>query len=78
MLAKLQKNMGGLIRHFSLRCMLIHPVIGTRAVTLKDVKDAEEAVGLCNALDFSVIPWQSGGSSIYDQEKASSRWSHSV
>jgi hypothetical protein len=73
MITKLQKwqPCRALRRRFSLNCMLIHPVMGTKPITIQDIKAAEEAVGLCNALDFCVIPWQAGGASTYEQDKPS-------
>ena len=57
-------------RRFSLQCMLIHPVIGAGAISLSELKAAEEAVGLVKALDYAVIPVH-GSSSIYNPNKSS-------
>lgn len=60
-----------LLRCFSLRCLLIHPLIGKRNASLLDIKSAEEAVGLVNALDYAVAtPLQKA--EVYDQSKPSS------
>lgn len=53
------------VRRFSLQCMLIHPVVGTGAISLFELKAAEEAVGLVNALDYAVVP-VNGSSGIYN------------
>jgi hypothetical protein len=60
-----------LARWFSMRCMLIHPVVTTKKPTLTDLKAAEEAVGLINALDYMVIP-VFGETKIYDNDHNSS------
>lgn len=70
MRAKFHKY-GGLRRWFSLKCLMIHPVIGTKKTSLIDIKAAEEAVGLVNALDYMVIPVNMEGD-MYDNDKPSS------
>lgn len=59
-----------LARRFSLQCMLIHPVVGTGAVSLFELKAAEEAVGLVKALDYGVVPVH-GSSEVYNSDRSS-------
>ena len=59
------------VRRFSLQCLLIHPVVGAGAISLLELKAAEEAVGLVKALDYAVIP-VNGTNHIYNPSKSRS------
>ena len=36
----------------------MHPVIGKAVISQTDVKEAEEAIGLAKAIDYTIIPIQ--------------------
>jgi hypothetical protein len=43
---------------FSSECLLVHPVIGRAVISQTDIKEAEEAIGLVKAIDYTIIPIQ--------------------
>lgn len=58
-----------LYRSFALQCLFVHPVVGTRATNIVDIKEAEEGVGLIKALDYGVVS-VSSSQAVYSADKS--------